>query len=561
MLKSLLIENIAIIEKASIDFSDGLNILTGETGAGKSIIIDSINAVIGEKTSRELIRTGESSAFVNALFCDISDNVKKLLEENGLPVESDSTLLLQRRMYKDGKNACRINGVNVTVSMLKAVGMKLINIHGQRDSQELLDSERHIDFVDSFSDISSVSEKYRENFALLCEVRKKINSLQMNEAEKLRKTDVLSYQINELSLADIKCGEIKELNRKKIFLNNSVKLAVALRTAYSALMGDDDVNGSFSLINSAQKELSSASAITKELSQLVDLLENAKNTVDEVSGVIDDVLRQIEDIDGDINMIEERLDLLYKLSNKYGQTEEEMLAFLENAKEELESIVMSDEMIQKLQKEEAELLARTQKYADELTALRKEHSLKLAENIVSELRFLDMPNVQFLCRFTQIPFNENGQDSVEFLISANTGEEPKPLNKVASGGELSRIMLAIKNVLHKNDEASTLIFDEIDTGVSGSAAGKIAIKLSSVSKRAQVLCITHLAQLAAFADEHFYLSKSVIDGKTYTNVKILSQKERAEELARITFGETKEKTQIDSAVQMIEKANKIKTEI
>ena len=552
MLKSLQIENIAIIEKASIGFADGLNVLTGETGAGKSIIIDSINAVTGEKTSRELIRTGESSATVNALFCDISDNIKTLLEENGLPVESDGSLLLQRRLYKDGKNSCRINGMNVTVSMLKNIGMKLINIHGQRDSQELLDAERHIDFVDSFARNDVLLNKYRESFERLCAVQSKIRALQKNEAEKARRTDLLTYQINELEAADIKVGETQKLNKQKTFLNNSVKLATALKNAVTALNGDGEISGSYSLMNSAQREINSVVSITKELSQLCEMLENAKNTVDEVSGVLDDVLRQLEDIDGDINLIEERLDLLYKLSRKYGQTEEEMLAFLENAKEELDSISLSEEKQEELRKEEEKLLNETQDLARELTAVRSKAGEKLSEAIINELRFLDMPNVIFVCRFTETPFTDKGKDSIEFLISANPGEEPKPLNKTASGGELSRIMLAIKSVLTSDDGADTLIFDEVDAGVSGSAAGKIAVKLAGVARNAQVLCITHLAQIAAFADEHYFLSKSVINDKTYTSVKVLNVEERAEELARITFGANY------SAEQMIIKAKQQK---
>lgn len=558
MLKSLQIENIAIIEKASIGFSDGLNVLTGETGAGKSIIIDSINAVTGEKTSRELIRTGESSAFVNALFCDISDNIKALLEENGLPVEADGTLLLQRRLYKDGKNACRVNGMNVTVSMLKSIGMKLINIHGQRDSQELLDAERHIDFVDSFAHNSDLLNKYRESFEKLCLVQSKIRSLQKNEAEKERKIDLLTYQINELEAADIKPGEAQKLNKQKTFLNNSVKLASALKNAVIALNGDGEINGSYSLMNSAQREINSVVSITKELSQLCEMLENAKNTVDEVSGVLDDVLRQLEDIDGDINLIEERLDLLYKLSKKYGQTEEEMLAFLENAKEELDNINLSEEKQEELKKEEIKLLEETEALAENLTQCRKTAGEKLSQAIIDELRFLDMPNVIFVCKFSETPFSDKGKDSIEFLISANPGEEPKPLNKTASGGELSRIMLAMKSVLTSKDGADTLIFDEVDSGVSGSAAGKIAVKLSKVAKNAQVLCITHLAQIAAFADEHYFLSKSVVDSKTYTSVKVLNVEERAKELARITFGDNADTMQIYSAEQMIIKANQQK---
>ena len=448
--------------------------------------------------------------------------------------------------------------MNVTVSMLKCIGMKLINIHGQRDSQELLDAEKHIDFVDSFAHNSDLLNGYRESFERLCVVQSKIRALQRNEAEKARKIDLLTYQINELEAADIKPGETQQLNKQKTFLNNSVKLATALKNAVVALNGDGEISGSYSLMNSAQKEINSVVSITKELSQLSEMLENAKNTVDEVSGVLDDVLCQLEDIDGDINLIEERLDLLYKLSRKYGQTEEEMLAFLENAKEELDNINLSEEKQEELKKEEEKLLRETEALAEELTLCRKDAGDKLSAAIINELRFLDMPNVIFVCKFSATPFTDKGKDSIEFLISANPGEEPKALNKTASGGELSRIMLAMKSVLTSKDGADTLIFDEVDAGVSGSAAGKIAVKLAGVAKTAQVLCITHLAQIAAFADEHYFLSKSVVDAKTYTSVKVLSEEERAKELARITFGENADTMQIYSAEQMIIKAKQQK---
>lgn len=558
MLRLLQIENIATIEKAAVEFFGGLNILTGETGAGKSILIDSINAVSGAKTSRELIRTGANSAFVSALFSEVGTEISETLDALGLPAEEDGSLLLQRKMFKDGKNSCFVNGVGVTVSILRTVAMSLINIHGQRDSQALLDSERHIDFLDEYAGVSAEKAEFLQSFSALNEVKAKIKALSLDEAYKARRLDLLHFQIGELKDADIKPGETAELKRKRAILNNSMKVTTALVRAVEALLGDGETMGADALISAAVGELDAVTDVAKNLSVVAGSLEEARQTVLDASAVLDDVLRQLSENEDNIDEIEARLDLLYRLSKKYGETEEEMLSFLSNAEEELDNIVFSEEKLQKLNAQLEICSAETEEKANILSEKRKKAAISLSKAIEGELKFLDMPGAVFITQVKAAPLSERGADEVEFLISANPGEDPKPLGKVASGGELSRIMLAIKNVLGADSGAATLIFDEIDAGVSGAAAGKIALKLSSLSKNSQVLCITHSAQIASFADEHKFLSKHVQNGKTYTEIKSLRGEERATELARITFGENYSETQVASALQMIEKAEREK---
>lgn len=561
MLKNLQIENIATIERLSVDFSEGLNVLTGETGAGKSVLVDSINAVTGEKTSRDLIRTGEGSACVTALFSDISEEVRTKLSESGIPCEEDGTLLIQRRLYRDGKNACRINGMTVTVGMLRAIASSLINIHGQRDNQQLLDPSRHLSFVDDYAGDEGLKAEYSAEYEKLCSIKSKLRSLMTDEAQKAREADLLSYQINELENADIRIGEKKELDKKKSILENSQKLKNALSSALASLLGEDDRAGAAGLISAAAGYVGGVTGAAHGLEPVFDSLNSAYDTVNEIAVVIDDVLGQLDGIGGDINEIEERLDVLYKLSKKYGETEEEMLEFLDSARVSLDGITHAEEQKEKLEKEYSEVLCHAEKKAAELSSVRQKAAASLCTAIENELRFLDMPRVRFITEIKEVPLCENGTDEIQFLISANPGEEPKPLGKTASGGELSRVMLAVKNVLVGSDGVGTLIFDEIDTGVSGSAAGKIAVKLASVSLRTQVLCITHLSRIAAFADEHIFLSKSVENGKTFTRAEILPPDKRAAELARITFGVDFTPVQLSSGEQMIDEANTAKAEL
>ncbi len=554
MLKSLQIENIATIEKLSVDFSDGLNVLTGETGAGKSVLVDSVNAVTGVKTSRDLIRTGETSACVSALFADVSDAATAHLNDCGIPVEDDGTLLIQRRLYRDGKNACRINGMNVTVGMLRSVAAMLINIHGQRDSQQLLNEACHMKFVDIFAEDEKQLNEYRAEYGRLCEIQARLRELQTDEAEKARTADLLSYQINELENAEIRPGEKKELDRKKNVLENSEKIKNALGAALNALMGDGEDAGASAALSAAAGYVGSVTNAAHGLEPVYSQLAAVADSVSDIASVIDDVIGQLDSVDGDINSVEERLDVLYRLSRKYGDTEEKMLEFLENAKSRLDGIVHSDEERERLTEEYRQTLAAAEQKASVLSQIRIKAGKALSAAIEKELAFLDMPNVRFITEIKPASLGENGADSVRFLISANPGEEPKPLGKTASGGELSRVMLATKSVLVDSDGIGTLIFDEIDTGVSGSAAGKIAVKLVGVSLHTQVFCITHLSRIAAFADEHIFLSKTVENGKTYTRAEILSFEKRAAELARITFGTEFTEVQLSSGMQMIEEA-------
>ncbi len=547
MLTSLKIENVAIIESAAIEFGCGLNVLTGETGAGKSIVIDSINAVLGERTSRELIRTGADSARVYAVFEDIGEEVKSALDENGIECD-DGVLIINRTLTRDGRNVCRVNGFPVTVSMLKSLGRMLIDIHGQHDNQALLSPEKHCGFIDSYAGTQGLIERYAGAYSELCSVRSALRSVNTNEQEKAQRIDLLTYQIDELENADITVGEWDELNGRKTLYNNSQRVIENLNAAYDMLRCD---NGGIDCVASAASELERAGAYMGEINETAQKVADIRYELEDAAEIIRDSLAQLDFDENELNEIEERLDLLYRLSRKYGQTEEEMLAYLQKAKDELESISFSEEKQKKLLEEEKRAFEKAEALADELTAARLEAGKNLSGAICAELEFLDMPNVQFAVSRNETPLSENGKDEIEFLISANAGEEPRPLARIASGGELSRIMLAIKNVLADSDGVGTMIFDEIDTGVSGRAAQKIAMKLRQASKGRQVLCVTHLAQIAAQGDVHLYISKSVRDGKTYTEIRPLLSEDRTDEIARIMGGIEITELQRQSAKEML----------
>ena len=553
MLTSLKIENVAIIESAAIEFGCGLNVLTGETGAGKSIVIDSINAILGERTSREIIRTGAQSAKVYAVFEDVNENVKAFLDENGIDCE-DGVLIINRTLNRDGKNICRLNGAPVTVSMLRELGGELIDIHGQHDSQSLLSPEKHCGFVDGFAENSGLISDYREKYRRLCEIRNSLKKLTTDESSKSQRIDFLTYQIDELEKSDITPGERDELKARKALINNSQKVMESLNTAYMALKAD---GAGIDMISNAETEIANASEYMDSLGEASEKITDIRYELDDIAELVRDAMAEIEYDPSELDDIEERLDLLYRLSKKYGETEEDMLEYLAKAREELESIAFSEEKVRELQKQEKTALVEAEAAADRLTESRKTAGEKLSRAICSELEFLDMPNVRFVVKLEDIGLTENGRDGVEFLISANVGEEPKPLAKIASGGELSRIMLAIKNVLAETDGVDTMIFDEIDTGVSGRAAQKIAMKLRSASKGRQVICVTHLAQIAAQGDVHLYISKSVSDGKTYTNIKSLIEEERVSEIARIMGGMEITQLQLESAREMLGNAGNL----
>lgn len=531
MLKTLDIENIAVIEKASVDFYGGLNVLTGETGAGKSIVVDSINAILGERTSKELVRFGCDSACVSAYFEDISEEVAAEIEDMGYNCD-DASLVLSRKISAGGKSSCKINGKSVTVSMLKDVGSLLVNIHGQHDSQALLNPDMQYQYIDMLIKDKSVSEEYKNAFKELISVRRKLKSLTGSEADKDRELELLNFQINELEQADIKIGERDELNKRKALISKSEAITDILNRALIGFSGDDENNGVQSIVNSCFNQLLQNDE-TKEISEIFnDINDKIELANDKINLLLDEL-----DFDpAELDSIDERLDLLYRFSYKYGSTEEEMLAFLENAKARRNAIIFSDEELEKLNIQYDKAFDRAVELAKKLSDIRKETAAHFENEVKSELEFLDMPKMQFSVKFEKGNLSSNGFDKIEFLISANAGEPLKPLSKIASGGELSRIMLAFKNILSYNDTIGTLIFDEIDTGVSGRASQKIGLKLKSVSKNTQVICVTHSAQIASNADAHFLIEKNISNGRTYTNVSRLDFEARKRELARIMGG-------------------------
>ena len=550
MLDLLKIQNIAIIESAEIEFSAGFNVLSGETGAGKSIILDSINAVLGFRTSRELIRTGESEARVTALFSSISKNVEDKLQELSLPLSPDGTLLISRTIGFD-RNVCKVNNALTNVTALREIGAELISIHGQQDNRELLNNETHIDYIDAMTGEKSVFEEYNLLFNRLSEIKNQIKRLSGDKEAKARKIDVLSYQIDEIEKAEINPGEWEKLKIRRTELQNYEKIQGGLYGAYEALSGGDDFTGAVQLLSGAFRELSSIAQYSEEAENLSKKLGDLYYEVEDVA----DILRSSVNDDGysqaELEEIENRINLIYNLSKKYGETEEDILGFLENAKKELNDISFSDEKLEKLKAEYESVYEQTYNLACKISDLRKKTSVDFAEKVCEELKFLDMPQVEFLVDFTETDLTEKGIDTCEFLISANVGEIPKPIAKIASGGELSRIMLAFKTVMADKDKINTMVFDEIDTGVSGRAALKVAAKLKQVSVGKQVLCVTHLAQLMCYADNHYLIEKAAKDGKTYTSVTPLDFEGRKNEIARITSGGEVSAIQLENAEQML----------
>lgn len=551
MLQNLKIENVAIIEKADIFFERGLNIMTGETGAGKSIIIDSINAVLGERTSKELVRTGSAKASVTAEFKVENSAFDTMLEELGIEPEADGTLLIRRTISADGKNTCRINGIPVTVSMLKTVGRELINIHGQHDSQRLLNPESHCDFIDKMADTDALLAQYREAFYSLVDLRREISGLVTDDEEKNRKIELLTYQIDEIENANLSPGEMEELKALRTLHRNSEKIIGSLNSAYALINGYDEAAGALQQIKMCFNQLD-------DVSQYHSAIEDSANKLRELSYQLEDVQENlsstIDELDYDpayAQAVEDRLDYLNRLSRKYGADEEMMLEFCEKCRKERQEIEFSDERLIQLKEEQKKLKQRVVALAEKLTEKRTVTAEDFAKKVEAELKFLDMPNVQFSVDIRPINLTENGADELEFLISPNLGETKKPLAKIASGGELSRVMLAIKNVLSDKDEIDTLIFDEIDAGVSGRAATKLGKKLSEVSKGRQVICVTHLAQIAAQADHHFEISKASHDGKTYTSVVPLDFEGRKHELARIIGSGEITQTQLNMAEELL----------
>lgn len=555
MLKTLVIENIAVIKKAQIEFTSGLNVLTGETGAGKSIVVDSINAILGERTSRELVRAGSDNAFVNAYFEDINDDVKLKLNEYDIPIEEDGSLLLSRKISAGGKSVCRVNGLPVTVGILKDIGTHLVNIHGQHDSQALLNPDFHYKFVDAYADCDELLAEYKESFKSFLNIRRQLKNLTSDADERDKQSEILDYQIKELRDADIKVGEWEELKHRKSVILNSQAILNALNTLLGAVNGDDENQGIQSVLSSSDKEITALLDADSQLKPIKEKLDSAEDLLESIKDLISDKMESLDFQPDELDKIEERLDILYTFSNKYGETEQDMLYYLADAERKRALFDNSEQDLERLNAEYDSSLEKTQNLALKLSEVRRKAAEKLGEEICSQLEFLDMPGVKFVTQFSKGNLSSVGIDKIEFLIRTNPGEEPKPLAKIASGGELSRIMLAIKSIIAKSDSIATLIFDEIDTGVSGKASRKIGLKLKEVGENAQVICVTHSAQIASAADSHFLIKKEYTDNAAFTQIMPLDFEGRKYELARIMGGLNVTESLLKSAEEMLDNGN------
>ena len=547
MLSLLHIENIAVIERADISIDRGFNVLTGETGAGKSIVIDAISAILGERAYRDMIRTGEAKASVRAVFTDVPEY--PWFAENG--VDYDPETIVQREIYLDGKNVCRVNGCLVTVAILRKLGIQLINIHGQHDSASLFDEANHLRFLDDFAENEAIRQDYSEKYAAVDQFRKEIDRMTMDESEKLRRMETLRYQIEEISKANLEAGEDDALEERRKILQNAEKLSDGINAAVECLYGSDETDGAASLLAEAERELARLSRYTDAFTGLhdkvADLMYQVQDAAEEVRDARDDLSYSADELE----QIESRLDVIHRLRRKYGVTCTDILEYLEKAKQELDEIEFADDHLDRLKKKLQKAENTAWDAAMTLRRSRKAAAEKLSERILTELSQLDMPRVQFSCEFTELELTANGADTVAFYMSANAGEALKPMSKVASGGELARIMLAMKNVLAEQDQVNTLIFDEVDTGVSGRAAQKVAEKLRSVARNKQVLCVTHLPQIAAMGDTHMLIAKSERDGRTYTTVTPLDHEGRTREVARIIGGAQITEATLKSAEEML----------
>lgn len=552
MLKFLHIENIAVIERSDIEFSSGFNVLTGETGAGKSIVIDSINAVLGERTSRELIRAGCDTAEVSAVFGELDNATAAALSDIGVVPDDDGNIVIRRRLSAAGKGLIKLNDRPVTATELKEVGRHLVNIHGQHDNQALLDPERHLDYVDAVADDDPIKGKYYAEFREINKIRKELAAVQTDEDEKRRRVDLLKYSINELESAGIKPGEYDRLRRKLEIARNYQKTAEALARAYSALKGDDELDGAVSLLSGAEKALSSLR--DEEWDKRASVLSSAASAAEDVSAAIYDFLENAEYSDIDPDEINARLDTLDKLMLKYGGGEWELLKALDKAREELNDIEFSDKKAAELSELLDSSVERLVALGEELTEVRKKAAAAFEKQVCDILSYLNMPDVRFTVQFAKGRYTKRGCDTAEFMISANRGESVKPLSKIASGGELSRVMLAIKSVLLGRDPVGTMIFDEIDTGISGYTAGKVGTQLKRVAENRQVICVTHLAQIAAMGDTHLLIEKKAEGDRTFTSVSPLSYEDRINEIARIMSGAQMTENLYNSAKELLDRS-------
>ena len=561
MLSLLHIENIAVISEADIAFERGFNVLTGETGAGKSIVIDAIGAIMGERASRDLIRTGARSARVTAVFQDVPP--LDWFEAQGISPDENGELLLERVIQGDGKNVCRVNGRSVLVTQLRELGCQLLNIHGQHDGQQLLDEECHLDYLDSFGGTGESRGLFRQAYEKVRALQKERDALRMDDGEKARRMDTLTYQIGELERAQLRVGEDEELSRRREVLRNAERLIEAVEAAWQALTGGDEVEGAVSLMMEAEDRLEQAGRYSDGLRELAEKAAQLRCDAEDLAELVRDARGALDLYPGELDELEERLDKLYRLKKKYGGSAEEMLAYLDRCRQELDMIRFSEDRMAQLDTEVEKALEKAREQGKLLSTQRRSAADRLAGRIQSELRELDMPRVRFQVEFApkDAPdgMDASGMDTVRFLMSANVGEDLKPIHKIASGGELSRIMLALKNVLAETEQVTTLIFDEVDAGVSGRAAGKVARKLFQVSGSKQVLCVTHLPQIAAMGDVHFSVEKGEQDGRTYTRVDRLDRPRRREELARLSGGDVSA-VMLDGAEELLAAAEKFKTD-
>lgn len=535
MLSSLQIENVAVIQKAEVHFEPGLNVLTGETGAGKSILIDSINAILGNRTSKDLVRTGASKAVIRAAFEQVPSAVLDKLEQSGY--ERSEALLLSREITAEGKSSCRINGMPATAAVLRDLCGGLININGQHDSVGLLNPAHHLGILDDYAQNRTVFQEYYTLYRKLVQVKRELDALITDEAEKQRKIDLLQYQVQEIEDAGLTAGEEQTLENRRKMLSNASAIRDRLAQSYALLSGSDDAAGAVDLLGETSNAVDAAAqldpALTAAAGQLLDLYYNAKDVAADLIGRLD----AYDTNDAELDEVEQRLDLLYRLKRKYGSTVEDVIAFGQKAREELDSIQHSQQRYDALQVEKLRLYAKAREKAEVLTQTRLKAFEELNTRISGTLDFLNMPGVRMTLRHTRGPLASHGQDSVEFYISTNPGEAPKPLAKIASGGELSRITLAIKNAMADKDAVPTVIYDEIDSGVSGKAAGRIGEVLRQSAQGHQILCITHTAQIAALADCHLLIQKNVSNERTYTEIHPLDENGRVEALARLISGD------------------------
>lgn len=547
MLNLLHIENIAVIESADISFGTGFNVLTGETGAGKSIVIDAISAILGERAYRDMIRTGEEKASVRAVFSQVAP--LDWFNENGVPYDRET--VIQRDIFLDGKNVCRVNGALVSVTMLRKLGIQLMNIHGQHDSASLFDEENHLIFLDDFSSNQALRQAYQEKYQAVAALRREIQRMTMDEGEKLRRMETLQYQIAEIEKAELEPGEDEALEERRKLLQNAERLSKGMDEAVEALYGGEESDGAAGLLTQAEHALGRLSRFSDSFTSLhervTDLMYQVRDAAEEAKDMRDDLSFSADELE----QIESRLDVIYRLRKKYGTTCQEILDYLEKARKELADIEFADDRLEKLKQKQQKAEKEAWAAAQVLRQNRRENAEIMSARILQELKELDMPRVQFSCQFRELELQPNGADAVAFYLSANAGEALKPLSKVASGGELARIMLSMKNVLAEKDQIATLIFDEVDTGVSGRAAQKVAEKLRKLAQHKQVLCVTHLPQMAALADTHMLISKCERDGRTYTSVTPLDTEGRKRELARIIGGTHITETTLKSAEEML----------